>query len=69
VAEKNLHGALTHLLGFDQKKFLARGQTKLCRSDWLKKIAARAVKTDQTATGQVTARLTLLSGSKRTPKK
>jgi hypothetical protein len=35
----------------------------------VKKIVARAVKTDQTATGQVTARLTLLSGSKRTPKK
>jgi hypothetical protein len=54
--KKNLHGALTRLHGCEEE---------------IKKesLAARAVKTDQTATGQVTARLTLLSGSKRTPQK
>jgi hypothetical protein len=42
VAKKKiLHGALTHLLGCDRiNKILARGLTKLCRSGWLKKIAA-----------------------------
>jgi hypothetical protein len=71
VAKKKiLHGALTRLFGCDRiKKISGAGADKAMQKRLVKKIAARAVKTDQTATGQVTARLTLLSGSKRTPKK
>jgi hypothetical protein len=68
--KKILHGALTRLFGCDRiKKISGAGADKAMQKRLVKKIAARAVKTDQTATGQVTARLTLLSGSKRTPKK
>jgi hypothetical protein len=54
----------------NKKKFLAaRADTACADATGHKKVVARAVKAERTATGQASACLTVLSGSKRTPPK